>query len=138
MRPLDPPWGRPLLGGGPRGRRRRRAPSSASTPWADPHNVDPAFTRVRLRTEVLPLLEEVLQGGVADALARTAAQLREDNDALDALAEAFGRLTAVLDAASVTGLPAALRRRVLRRWLLDGRRARVVRRAPSRGRRAGG
>jgi tRNA(Ile)-lysidine synthase len=35
---------------------------------------------------VLPLLEDVLSGGVAHALARTAAQLREDVDALDTLA----------------------------------------------------
>ena len=41
---------------------------------------------MRLRAEVLPLLEDVLGGGVAEALARTAAALREDTDALDALA----------------------------------------------------
>ena len=29
-------------------------------PWQDPHNSDHRFTRVRLRHEVLPLLEEVL------------------------------------------------------------------------------
>ena len=40
--------------------------------WDDPWNADPAYTRVRLRTEVLPLLEDVLGGGVAPALARTA------------------------------------------------------------------
>jgi tRNA(Ile)-lysidine synthase len=56
--------------------------------WDDPHNVDPRFTRVRLRTEALPLLEDVLAGGVAEALARTAAQLREDVDALDEVAAA--------------------------------------------------
>ena len=54
--------------------------------WDDPHNVDPRFTRVRLRHEVLPLLEDVLAGGVAEALARTAAQLRDDGEALDAVA----------------------------------------------------
>ena len=54
--------------------------------WDDPHNADPRFTRVRLRHEVLPLLEEVLAGGVAEALARTAAQLRDDGEALDAAA----------------------------------------------------
>ena len=54
--------------------------------WDDPHNADPRFTRVRLRHEVLPLLEDVLAGGVAEALARTAEQLREDADALDAVA----------------------------------------------------
>ena len=54
--------------------------------WDDPHNADPRFTRVRLRREVLPLLEDVLAGGVAEALARTAAQLRDDGEALDAAA----------------------------------------------------
>ena len=39
---------------------------------------------MRLRHEVLPLLEDVLQGGVAEALARTAALLQADLDALDA------------------------------------------------------
>src|SRR5690606_23948135 len=56
-------------------------------PWDDPHNTDPGYTRVRVRSEVLPLLEEVLGGGVAQALARTADQLREDGTVLDALAE---------------------------------------------------
>ena len=35
---------------------------------------------------MLPLLEEVLGGGVAEALARTATALREDTDTLDELA----------------------------------------------------
>jgi len=56
--------------------------------WDDPHNHDPAFQRVRLRHEVLPLLEDVLQGGVAEALARTGELLRDDLDALDAIAAA--------------------------------------------------
>jgi len=85
MRELDPPWARPLLSV-------RRADTAAACatlgldPWHDPHNVDPRFRRARLRAEVMPLLENVLGGGVAPALARTAAQLREDCDALDALA----------------------------------------------------
>jgi tRNA(Ile)-lysidine synthase len=69
-------------------------------PWRDPHNDDPSFQRVRLRREVLPLLEDVLHGGVADALARTAALLQDDLDALDAL----------------VALPKALRTRTLRSW----------------------
>jgi tRNA(Ile)-lysidine synthase len=77
---------------------------------------------VRLRAEVLPLLEDVLGGGVAPALARTAAQLREDLDALDELAA--GHLVRLGDAgglpvAQVAVLPTALRRRVLRGWLRD-------------------
>lgn len=127
MRVWDPPWGRPLL-------EVRRADTEAAcaelglTPWRDPHNTDPRYTRVRLRTEVLPLLEEVLSGGVAPALARTAAALREDNEALDALAATYlaalrcdsGHGTAAgLTVAGLEELPAALRRRVIRGWLLD-------------------
>ncbi|GAS94747.1 cell cycle protein mesJ [Mycolicibacterium canariasense] len=122
MRDYDAPWGRPLLAV-------RRAVTRAACaelglrPWEDPHNTDPRFTRVRLRTEVLPLLEEVLGGGVADALARTAAALREDSEALDALAArtlAEARRGDGLDVTALSGLPAAVRRRVIRRWLLDG------------------
>lgn len=122
MVPYDAPWCRPLLGV------RRRVTEAACaelalTPWRDPHNDDPRFTRVRLRTEVLPLLEDVLSGGVAEALARTATALREDSDALDALATDITTDVAVgpdLQIATLTALPAALRRRVIRRWLLDG------------------
>lgn len=120
MRPWDPPWCRPLLGV-------RRALTHAVcaeldlTPWQDPHNADPRFTRVRLRTEVLPLLEDVLGGGVAEALARTAAALREDTDTLDELAAGASASVEVgggLATAPLAELPAAVRRRVIRRWLL--------------------
>ena len=88
MRTWDPPWLRPLLS--VRRSVTRAACAELDLPvWDDPHNVDPRFTRVRLRHEVLPLLEDVLAGGVAEALARTAAQLREDADALDAVAAAL-------------------------------------------------
>src|SRR5918997_647380 len=89
--------------------------------WDDPWNTDPALTRARLRAEVLPLLEEVLGGGVAPALARTAAQLREDLDALDAMADdALARLAGEsagggLPADPLGALPPALRRRGPRR-----------------------
>lgn len=120
MRPHDPPWYRPLLGV-------RRADTHAActelglTPWQDPHNTDPRFTRVRLRAEVLPLLEEVLGGGVAEALARTATALREDLDTLDTLADrALAEVTtaAGLDTGRLAELPGAVRRRTIRRWLL--------------------
>ncbi|WP_053738727.1 tRNA lysidine(34) synthetase TilS [Nocardia sp. NRRL S-836] len=115
MRAYDPPWGRPLLGVS-RATTRAACVEQGIEVWDDPHNEDPSFTRVRLRREVLPLLEEVLQGGVAASLARTAAQLREDCDALDELAHAFeGDCCAVTDVAE---LPVALRRRVLRSWLI--------------------
>ncbi len=120
MRACDPPWYRPLLGV----RRSVNHDACAElglTPWDDPHNHDPRFTRVRLRTEVLPLLEDVLGGGVAEALARTAAALREDTDALDGLAEeAVDLLGETVAVAALTELPTAVRRRVIRRWLLCG------------------
>ncbi len=112
-------WWRPLLG--IRRTQTRRACADQGLPvWDDPHNGDPAFTRSRLRGEVLPLLEEVLGGGVATALARTAALLREDVDALDGLAEKERGALADADglaAGPSAELPPALRRRVLRAWL---------------------
>jgi len=119
MPPWDPPWLRPLLG-------LRRADTETACRarglpfWDDPHNADPRFTRVRLRHEVLPLLEEVLGGGVAPALARTATQLRDDGEALDAAAhELLARADTddVVDAAVLATAPAAVRRRALRSWL---------------------
>ncbi len=93
------------------------------TPWDDPHNADPAFTRVRVRTNVLPVLERELGPGVAEALARTARLLRDDADALDALAdEARAKATRPgggLDPEVLRHEPGAIRRRVLRRTALD-------------------
>jgi tRNA(Ile)-lysidine synthase len=116
MRAFDAPWGRPLLGVS-RAATRAACAEQGIEVWEDPHNADPSFTRVRLRHEVLPLLEEVLQNGVASSLARTAAQLREDCDALDSLAEAFAGDCCAVD--DIDELPTALRRRVVRRWLID-------------------
>ncbi|GHH49947.1 tRNA lysidine(34) synthetase TilS [Lentzea cavernae] len=116
MRVFDAPWGRPLLGVS-RAVTRAACEEQGIEVWEDPHNTDPSFTRVRLRSEVLPLLESVLQGGVASSLARTAAQLREDCDALDSLAEAFAGDCCAVD--DISELPAALRRRVVRAWLID-------------------
>ncbi|GAA4535621.1 tRNA lysidine(34) synthetase TilS [Pseudonocardia xishanensis] len=117
MREWTAPWLRPLLGV-------RRADTRAAcadlVPWEDPHNADPRFTRVRLRHEVLPLLEAALGGGVAGALARTAAQLREDDEALTAWADRVRAEAAegsALRASVLAAVPAAVRRRVLRDWL---------------------
>jgi tRNA(Ile)-lysidine synthase len=76
---------RPLLGIRRAGTRQFCIDSGLEA-WEDPHNDDPAYARVRVRHEVLPVLERELGPGVAEALARTAEHLREDADALDALA----------------------------------------------------
>jgi tRNA(Ile)-lysidine synthase len=87
-------------------------------PWSDPHNADPSYARVRVRREALPALEAALGPGVAEALARTAALARDDADLLDTLAAEADPGTDTLDCAGLASLPAALRTRVIRRWLL--------------------
>ena len=131
---------RPLLGV------RRSATAAACAelglePWHDPHNADYRFTRARVRHQALPALEAALGPGVAEALARTAGQLRADAECLDGLAFAeSGQLRGTgsagagsagagsagadapadgsdpvgLDVAGLAALPAAIRTRVLR------------------------
>jgi tRNA(Ile)-lysidine synthase len=87
------------------------------TIWNDPHNVNQEFSRVRVRTQVLPLMEEAIGPGIAEALARTASLLRDDADALDAMADvAMSELDlASLDISHLTSLSKAVRTRVIRR-----------------------
>ena len=114
------PYRRPLLAV-------RRATTGAACaelglePWQDPHNRDFRFTRARVRHQALPALEAALGPGVAEALARTAGQLRADAECLDDLAFAeSGQLRnsasdpAGLDATWLAALPQAIRARVLR------------------------
>jgi tRNA(Ile)-lysidine synthase len=91
-------------------------------PWVDPHNSDVRFARVRVRTDVLPLLEREIGPGVAEALARTASQLAVDADALDAFASnarMLARRASALDVVTLQGLHAAVRTRAIRMWLVD-------------------
>src|SRR5271156_3310687 len=122
MRSYDPPWCRPLLGV-------RRAVTHAAcvelglSAWQDPHNTDRRFARTRLRNEVLPLMEEVLGGGVAEALARTATALRADTELVDSLIVQAMTTCATaegLDTRMLTALPDPVRRGVIRSWLLAG------------------
>jgi tRNA(Ile)-lysidine synthase len=86
------------------------------TPWDDPHNSDPAYTRARVRHQALPALAAALGPGVAGALARTAGRLRADADALDELAAKQAQLVRDGDgwaAGPLAELPAAVRTRVL-------------------------
>jgi tRNA(Ile)-lysidine synthase len=85
-------------------------------PWDDPHNVDPAFARSRVRGSALPALVEALGPAVIGNLARSASMIAADNEALDALAEAALSAGRSLAIAEIAGLPTAIRRRVLRLW----------------------
>ena len=96
-----------------------RSAAAGLDTWDDPHNADPSFARSRVRHGALPALEHALGPGVAAALARTAALLRADADALDAWAEqaydgAGGTAADGLDVPALGALPAAVRARVLR------------------------
>lgn len=137
MAPVRGPFRRPLLGV-PRERTVAACAALGLDPWHDPTNTpaagDDAPLRSRLRTRVLPVLEREAGPGVAAALARTAELLREDADALDALAgdlldralagpaadpadpaDAAGHpATVLLDVAALADAPAALRNRALR------------------------
>ncbi|MFT3798033.1 tRNA lysidine(34) synthetase TilS [Microbacterium sp.] len=113
-------WVRPLLGA-------RRATTRAACvaqdlpPWDDPHNLDRHYLRVRVRQDVMPVLEAELGPGIAEALARTADQLREDSQAfaemIDEIIEDIVEPAEAGIAVSVPALaanPPALRHRIIR------------------------
>jgi len=84
--------------------------------WNDPHNQNQKFTRVRVRENILPIMERDLGPGISPALARSAAILREDAAALDQWAEAeFAGFDPIsLDCPKLLELPKAIRSRILR------------------------
>ena len=85
-------------------------------PWNDPHNENEKFSGVRVRNKVLPVMETEIGPGIAAALSRSAAILRDDADALDEMAQAvISRVDLKdLDCAALAELPRAIRSRVLR------------------------
>ncbi|MBM0278910.1 tRNA lysidine(34) synthetase TilS [Micromonospora tarensis] len=90
------------------------------SPWQDPHNTDPSYSRSRVRADLLPALVRALGPGVVDNLARTARLVAADNAALDELAAAA--LAAArcpdggLSVPVLLGLVPAVRGRVLHSW----------------------
>ena len=120
MAPVAGRYRRPLLA---LDRATVRSAAGGLPVWDDPHNADPAFARSRVRLAALPALESALGPGVSAALARTAALLRADADALDGWAgRAHGEVAGPDGALDVTGLgllPAAVRTRVIRRAALS-------------------
>jgi tRNA(Ile)-lysidine synthase len=125
IRPAAPGLIRPLLDV-------RRAETEAFCralglrPRRDPMNRDPSYLRVAVRRRVLPQLERATGRGVAESLARTAGLLREDARFLDDLAAASARDVVARDVAGVrlraarlSGLPPAVRTRVVRAALAE-------------------
>jgi len=96
---------------------------------SDEMNLDESFARVRVRKQLLPLMES-FNPRFIQGLARSAEILREDNAALDAaaarlleLAQQSGekRLRSSLRIDLLRVSPVALRRRALRLWLAQHR-----------------
>lgn len=78
----------------------------------DPTNDSPAFTRNRVRHEVLPLLDEVAARDVVPLLARLARLAADQSDLIDELAASVDPT----DANSLAGAPRALAAAAIRRW----------------------
>jgi tRNA(Ile)-lysidine synthase len=98
--------------------------------WDDPHNEDDSFTRVRVRRNVMPVLESELGPGVSAALARTARLLQNDDAALNEWAAEVrakaevdvgleGEQGLALDVDVLDQTPPAVRMRVFRGVLLE-------------------
>ncbi|WP_040157597.1 tRNA lysidine(34) synthetase TilS [Mobilicoccus massiliensis] len=87
--------------------------------WHDPHNLDPRYRRVRTRL-LLAAIEDELPG-IGAALARSADLLRDDADALDAVARHLRDRVgeSECEVAAVEGEPAAIRRRLWRLLALE-------------------
>jgi tRNA(Ile)-lysidine synthase len=93
----------------------------------DEMNANQAFTRVRVRTQILPLLK-TFNPKAAEAISRAAEILREDNSALEAAAgrlieysaaefSSSNQTQAAIRADLLRIAQPALRRRALRQWL---------------------
>lgn len=112
-------WVRPLLGIS-RATTFAACADAGLEPWLDPHNQEDRFARVRVRNHILPELEKALGPGIAQALARTADTLREDEEVLRSAAErawagvASTQPTAIVfDAEAFADQPKAIRHRLV-------------------------
>lgn len=100
----------------------------------DETNSDPALSRVRVRQQLLPLMQS-FNNRIVEALSRTAAQLREDRAVLFTGADELLQRASASDGEADEGEtkapplnvkllanePPALRRRALRQWLAEAR-----------------
>lgn len=98
---------------------------------SDEMNDDQKFARVKVRKQLLPLMQS-FNNRIVEALSRTAAQLREDGAVLfnnsDALLQQASLSNVenetkppALDVKVLSKAPPALRRRALRQWLSEAR-----------------
>ena len=128
MRERSGPWRRPFLSL-PRAVVRAAAmeilESVDAVPWEDPHNDEAAYARVRVRRLLGPLVDAIGPGAVL-GLSRSADLLRDDADALDALADQAGAAIVIVegvqrtaDCGALAELARAVRTRVIRSMCLQ-------------------
>lgn len=84
-------------------------------PLHDPMNEERRFQRVRVREQLLPLLNDISRRDIVDVLVRQATVLREDDDLLEEMAAMIDPT----DAKTLASAPYALARRAVRQWLAD-------------------
>ena len=127
MRPLRPPYARPLLG--TRREDLRRLLTTRGVAWAeDPSNLSSRTARGRLRTEVLPVLARNFGPGALDHLLETSIRWRADEDLLErettrvlAYASRPGVNSGVdLATSALEDVHPAILARLLRAWLKRG------------------
>lgn len=85
----------------------------------DASNRDPRWTRNRIRHELVPVLEQVMQRPVRQAVMNAADLLRAESDFVGASELALGPLPEQLEVAALRALPLALQRRRMYRWLCE-------------------
>ena len=90
----------------------------------DESNCDPAFTRNRVRHELIPFIEARFSPAIANVLARTSEIVRADSEWMEAAVDAavpavltLGEQEATVDAAALARQPPAIARRLARRAL---------------------
>jgi tRNA(Ile)-lysidine synthase len=80
----------------------------------DPMNGDPRYRRVRIRHELIPLLDSIAKRDVTPLLARMALVTSDDVALLDSLASEMDPTSA----RAIAAAPVALARRALSRWMV--------------------
>ena len=83
----------------------------------DSSNAHPRWTRNRIRHELVPHLEQVMQRPVRPQIAHAAELLRAEAAFVEAAELALGPLPKQLDVGTMRALPLALQRRRIHRWL---------------------
>ena len=131
LRPLEPhsniKLGRPLVSWARRSDVEEYCRSRGIKFLEDEMNQDESLSRVRVRKQLLPLMQS-FNNKIVDALSRTAGLLREDADALSLEAERLlataseqkkgnANVGSSLNVTVLAAAPPAVRRRALRLWL---------------------